>query len=330
MLILSVSLTTQAIRNNDNNQKILALGFYLLYSVMVYNGLTAHGILPFAPRSEYIGPLLLGACLLVTLFRRYSKLSRGLETRSRELEALNANLEQIVTERTTALKTLNQAKDQFFAIIAHDLRSPIGANLNLMELYEQERVGIPPQDVTELRKNAQKTYDLLVQLLAWARGQQGQLITKKESISARDVVEKTLSTLREQATAKHINLHCISYDDPTVFADMEMLSTTIRNLVSNAIKFTPPGGWVKVEFSQETEYVRFTCNDNGIGLADDIIEGLFLPKDYDAIRTDTDGNKGSGLGLLLCQEFVKAHQGEIAAATHEAGGTSIWFTIPNN
>ncbi|MGZ0707723.1 ATP-binding protein [Coraliomargarita sp. W4R53] len=325
---LSIALSISAIRG-EANQRILALGLWLFYTVMVYNGLTAHGILPLAPRSEYLGPLLLGACFLVILIRHYTSLSRGLQNHSRELEIINANLEQMVEERTDALQTLNRSKDQFFAIIAHDLKSPIGAQLHLLQDYEQNRVGIPTKDIPELRKSCQKTYNLLTRLLTWARGQQGQLRTNRETIAARGLVESVLVTMRAQAAAKHIDLRCIPYDEPLVFADIEMLSTVFRNLISNAIKFTPPGGWVRVEIKQEPDRVRFSFTDNGIGLNEDAIDGLFLPKDYESIRTDTEGEKGSGLGLLLCKEFIEAHQGEISEETPEAGGTCIWFTIPN-
>lgn len=328
VLLLTVSLSLAALKG-DTNQKILACGLWLLYLVMVYNGLTAHGILPFAPRSEYIGPLLLGASFIVVLVRHYTGLSRGLQRHSKQLEAINANLEQMVAERTTALETLNRSKDQFFAIIAHDLKSPIGAQLHLLQDYEQLKEGIPAKEVSMLRKESEKTYELLTRLLSWARGQQGQLNTNREMVSAADLVESILNSMQARATAKHIDLIFAPYDQPMVWADIEMLSTVIRNLTSNAIKFTPLGGWVRAEIQKVSGGTRFTFTDNGIGLPEETIDGLFLPKDYDSIRTDTDGQKGSGLGLLLCKEFIQAHKGSITADSPEAGGARISFTIPS-
>jgi signal transduction histidine kinase len=327
LFLLATALTAKA-RSSDSNQKILTTGFWLLYAAMLYNGLAAHGIIPFAPRFEYLGPLLLGICFLVILIRHYTRLNQKIKHRSQKLEELNASLEQIVEERTNTLKQLNRSKDQFFAIIAHDLKSSISAQLFLLQDYEQTRTGVPPQDVPELRRNCQKTYNLLTRLLTWARGQQGQLNTNKETLAARGLVEGVLSTLRAQAAAKHIELRCIPHDEPLIHADADMISTALRNLIANAIKFTPPGGWVTVKIRLEDEQTRFTITDNGIGLPDAIIEGLFLPKSYEAISTDTEGTKGSGLGLLLCKEFIDAHQGEITASAPDAGGAQFSFTLP--
>jgi signal transduction histidine kinase len=107
-----------------------------------------------------------------------------------------------------------------------------------------------------------------------------------------------------------------------------MLTTVLRNLIGNAIKFTPPGGCVTIGFERRGGEVRGTCSDNGLGISDEELEGLFSPKDYDRIGKGTAGEQGSGLGLLLCQEFIKAHGGTIGAEHEASGGTLIWFVLP--
>ncbi|MDQ8195846.1 HAMP domain-containing sensor histidine kinase [Coraliomargarita sp. SDUM461004] len=327
LFVLSITLTVAAIDGNTD-QRIIAGSFWLFYIVMLYNGLTAHGILPFAPRREYLGPLLLGICFLIILIRRYTNLNLEFKNRSLQLETINTNLEQIVKERTTALQTLNRTKDQFFTIIAHDMKSPVGALLHLMQDYEYKRTGIPAKDVPELRDNCQKTYDLLTRLLTWARGQQGQLHPNKQKLDLRSLVQKTLNELRPQAVAKHIELQFSFEGTPLLSADIDMLAATLRNLVNNAIKFTPPGGWVKVAIRTIPNARHFTITDNGIGLPEDEIDNLFLPKEYGSIRTDTTGKKGSGLGLLLCKEFIDAHSGTLYAEIPEEGGARFGFILP--
>ncbi|WPJ94015.1 HAMP domain-containing sensor histidine kinase [Coraliomargarita algicola] len=329
LLALAIALAVAAIQGSCD-QRILAVGFGLFYVIMVYNGLTAHGILPFAPRTEYMGPLLIGICFLIILIRRYTQLSLGFKNRSQELEAINASLEQRVHERTTALQNLNRSKDQFFTIIAHDLKSPLGALLHLMQDYERKRISIPLNELSELRRNCQKTYDLLTRLLTWARAQQGQIVPQKETVAAKTLIETTLDEMRPIATAKHIELLCICPWEPLLDTDIEMLSTIIRNLVGNAIKFTPVGGVVRVEIKQGLNETRFSVLDNGIGLPEENLDQLFQPKEYSSIRTDTDGKKGSGLGLLLCKEFIEAQGGRLAAESPEAGGSLFWFTLPNH
>lgn len=327
MLILSITLFFEALEG-DIEIKTLALGFWILYAIMVYNGLTAHGILPYAPRSEYLGPLVLGICFAAVLAHRHTRLGKGLEVRTTELEAINANLESLVEARTSELQKENEAKNQFFAIIGHDLKAPIGTIHNLLREYEKDGTGVPADDVPEMREGCGRIYQLLESLLAWARGQQGQLTPQKSHFDTHLLTEQALGTLRREAASKQIRVQTISHDAIPLYADKGMLTTVLRNLVANAIKFTPTGGRICIEFHHSSDEVRCTCSDNGLGMSDDQLAGLFSPKDYDRIGAGTGGEKGSGLGLLLCREFVHVHGGTIGAEHEASGGTTIWFTLP--
>jgi signal transduction histidine kinase len=327
MLLLSITLSIEAMEGHGD-LKLLALGFWLLYAVLLFNGLTAHGFLPFTPRSEYLGPLLLGICFAVILSRRHSKLSRRLEKRTRELETINANLETMVEARTIELQNHNQAKDQFFAIIGHDLKAPIGTLHHLLQEYEKDGTDVPREDVSDMRETCGRIYQLLESLLAWARGQQGKLIPQKQAFHTHQLAEDAIATLQRQAAEKQIRIEVVPHDRIHFSADKSMLTTVLRNLVANAIKFTPRGGRIRIEFTTDGDCLRCTCSDNGLGMSDEQLDGLFRPKDYASISVGTSGEKGSGLGLLLCEEFIHAHGGTISAEHEASGGTVVWFTLP--
>lgn len=327
ILLLSINLSLKA-RHGDTETRFLAFGFWFLYAVLVYNGLVAHGFLPFAPRSEYLGPLVLGICFAAALVRQHTRLSQGLEARTHELEILNANLEKIVATRTRELSEQNKAKDQFFAIIGHDLKAPIGTIHQLLQVYEEEGGSIPLSEVRDLREASGRIHDLLESLLAWARGQQGQLDPEWSHFDSHELTELALAALRAEAGVKQITIRIEDHAPILLYGDKEMLTTTLRNLVANAIKFTRKGGQIHLAFKQDAAEVRCSCSDDGVGIGEEKLKGLFSPKDHSQIGRGTLGEKGSGLGLLLCQEFVQAHGGSIGAERNSHGGATLWFTIP--
>jgi len=327
MLVLSITLTLEA-RSQRGGYELISIGFWLLYIVMTYNGLTAHGILPFAPRSEYIGPLLLGVCFALILIRRYTHLSQSLETRTLELETVNDNLKHTVAVRTHELQATNQSNNQLLTIIGHDLKAPIGTLYELLREYEKDRTGIPATEIADLRESCGRVHRLLQDLLTWARGQQGELVPRKEILDTQTLTLSAIASLSAMATAKHILLEVAPDSRYTIKADREMIATTIRNIVSNALKFTPRGGAVRVAFTQQADEVRFTCEDNGSGLKNEQLDKLFRPKSEQHLGIGTNGEEGSGLGMLLCQTFINTHEGKIGAENRESGGLRVWFTLP--
>lgn len=328
ILALSIALSLKC-RAGDTEVRILALGFWALYGIMVYNGLAAHGFLPFVARFEYLGPIILGLFFAAAIVHQHTRLSHGLELRTQELETLNANLEKIVTARTRELSEQNKAKDQFFAIIGHDLKAPIATIHHLLQEYEDDGGSVPPDDVTDLREASGRIHQLLESLLTWARGQQGQLSPRKLRFDTHELTDLALAALRAEAHVKNIDIQVAPHPPIALYGDKGMLTTTLRNLMANAIKFTPQGGQVRLTFSEAEGTVRCECSDNGVGISRERLAGLFRPKDHSQIGIGTLGEKGSGLGLLLCQEFIHAHEGEIGATKNDCGGTTLWFTLPS-
>lgn len=326
VLGLTVSLHSGA--SGSTNRKFLTAGFWLMYAIMVYNGLTAHGILPWPPRYEYLGSLLLGGCFALIVARQYNAMKLGLEKRSRELEELNRDLENKVHERTRELEVSNETKDQLFAIIADDLRGNAGTLNNLLDEFGRDGRGISAEDTETLRQSASATYELLENLLTWARGQRGELTPEKAPFTLDEVVERSFRELKSAAAKKSITLHPPADSGARVKADREMIQAVLRNLVGNAIKFGHPGGEVRISIEPSGDDWTLRCKDDGTGMPAEQTETLFRPKDGSRIKRGTYGEKGSGLGLLLCQEFIHLNDGRIGAESVEGEGTTIWFTLP--
>ncbi len=232
--------------------------------------------------------------------------------------------------RNIELKSLNTTKDKFFGIIAHDLRSPMTA---LESVGEQMDFYLEKGNTDKLRKLGSKVEStskslssLLNNLLNWALIQTGQIPYNPVQINLSEVMNETSSLYSEVAKVKNIEL-IFSYKEPYLInADEHGIETIIRNLVSNAIKFTPNGGRVKVNCISENEHYLISVSDSGVGMTEKQCAQLFsLTKKSEK---GTDGEKGTGLGLLLCKELVELHGGSICAESKKNVGSTFSFTIP--
>jgi len=239
--------------------------------------------------------------------------------------------EEKIEENRKALIKLNADKDRFISILAHDLRSPFNTLLGFSELLSENSRECNSDEIedlaTNIHKSAQQSFNLLENLLNWARAEQGSITFIPRKLRLIDVCNDILETLSITAKKKSIFLNCRVEDNLNVFADGEMLKTIIRNLVSNAIKFTNKGGAVSIIADQSKENVTIRVSDNGIG-----IPGNDLPKLFDISEkistAGTSGETGTGLGLLLCKEFVEKHGGKIWAESEEGKGSEFIFRLP--
>lgn len=236
------------------------------------------------------------------------------------------------------LLKLNAEKDKFFSIISHDLRSPFSGFLGMTQIMAEELQTLTIDQIQELsesmKSSATNLSRLLENLLQWARMQQGLIPFKPEMIKLNSVVDESIALIVEPAKNKGIDL---IFDIPstiTVLADRNMLQTVIRNLVSNAVKFTPKGGKISISAKvAEDKSVEISIKDTGIGMSLAMVDNLFR-LDVNTNRTGTEGEPSTGLGLLLCKEFVEKHGGEIRVESEEgnlsagkAGGTTFCFTL---
>lgn len=230
------------------------------------------------------------------------------------------------------LSRTSREKDKFFSIIAHDLRSPFNSFLGLTQIIAEDLRSMTLDEIQEmaidLRNSASNLYRLLENLLEWSRMQQGTVSFSPGWLQLSNVVNESLTMALESAKSKNIEIRREIPEDLEIFADTNMLQALIRNLVSNAIKFTPKGGRVCL-FAEITggKDVELSVQDSGIGMDSNVADNLFRP-DVKTGRRGTDGEPSTGLGLLICKEFVQRHGGKIWAESEEGSGSRFHFSLP--
>lgn len=229
------------------------------------------------------------------------------------------------------LKEMNAQKDKFFSIIAHDLRSPFNSLLGFSELLSEQLEEKDYSGVDEyariIQNSAHRAVDLLDNLLQWARSQTGRLEFKPEYHALDSLVEDTISLLSETALKKSIQIRHEIPESLAVFADKSMLSTVLRNLVSNALKFTNTGGAITISVQQNQQHNTIMVSDTGVGIPPERKAGLFQLDQCES-TLGTHNEKGTGLGLMLCKEFLEKHGGEIWVESEPSKGSTFSFALP--
>lgn len=240
--------------------------------------------------------------------------------------------DKALLESKRKLLQLNADKDRFISILGHDLRSPFNSLLGLSELLSEN---IHKYDIdkieniaTSINKSAQRSFNLLDDLLNWARAQQGKIPFNPVNMRLTDICNDVLITLNPTAKAKNTVINCLAEDHLNIFADIDMIKTVLRNLVSNAIKFTNNGGAININAEQTDSNVTISVLDNGVGIPPENLPKLF---DISEVLTTkgTAKETGTGLGLLLCKEFVEKHGGKIWVESEIEKGSKFIFSIPN-
>ncbi|MFZ4398719.1 MAG: response regulator [Bacteroidales bacterium] len=229
------------------------------------------------------------------------------------------------------LQELISEKVKFFSIIAHDLRGPLGGLMMLAEMMKDNSIDLSSDQKKDLTINlsdsARNIYNLLENLLQWSRMQQGQIEFRPLLISLKKSINECVTLLTESARNKSIKIEVDVNEDFDVIADTVMLQIIIRNLISNAIKFTHQGGKISIIASKDdNSSILVTVKDNGIGMEDEILNNLFRI-DTKTSRPGTEGEPSTGLGLLLCKEFVEKQGGKIWAKSELNKGSEFCFTI---
>ncbi len=229
------------------------------------------------------------------------------------------------------LKELNATKDKFFSIIAHDLKNPFNNILGFSELLKEE-VRDNDLDAIEQYSNliyssAHQTFRLLETLLDWANSHRGHMIFSPEKLSLKELATDITENLNQFAVKKNITLKNTIIEETAVQADRNMLKSILRNLVTNAIKFTPKNGKIELSSAVHDHQVEISIKDNGIGMNKLTREQLFR-LDVNHSTLGTNNEKGTGLGLLLSKEFVQKHDGDIFVESEPGQGSTFKVVLP--
>jgi PAS domain S-box-containing protein len=240
--------------------------------------------------------------------------------------------EEEIKLKNEELKKANGEKDKFFSIIAHDLRSPFNGFLGLTQMMAED---LPTLSMTEIRdislmlkKSATNLFRLLENLLEWAKVQQGLIPFNPQPGNIHIIMNEILELIGDSSKAKGIGISCNIDADIEVIADINMFQTVIRNLVSNATKFTNRGGMISLAARLiRNNFVEISVTDNGIGMSSETVDGLFR-LDVNTSSKGTEGESSTGLGLIICKEFIEKHGGTLWVTSEVGEGSTFYFTIP--
>ena len=238
---------------------------------------------------------------------------------------------RLIQKLNTELKATISNRDKMYSVIAHDLRSPMASIRMVLNLVvsamSPEAIGQELYDLLDkANRESEETHDLLDNLLKWTKSQTGRLNVVYQDIDLDDVVPGVVDIFKMIAEMKKIHLKYIPSDEKlTVRADNDMIKTVIRNFLSNAIKFTPEDKGIEVYYKREGDFARICVQDHGVGIAADRIDNIFHKGET---TYGTGGEEGSGLGLLLCQDFARKNGGDAYVESVEGEGSTFSFTIP--
>nr|WP_319271171.1 ATP-binding protein [uncultured Draconibacterium sp.] len=266
---------------------------------------------------------------LILRKKHTDELKANYNTINRQKLLLEENLVKLAEDEKN-LKRLNATKDKFFSIIAHDLKNPFNVLIGISDLLRNEKEAKNSDDfdvlIDGMYQAATSGYELLENLLEWSRTQTGTIKFEPQSFFIHKVFETNKHLNLEVAKTKDITIE-ISQKKAMVYADFDMVNFIVRNLLNNAIKFSNPKGKIELLAEQDNEMLIVTVKDNGIGMTPEMIENLFKIE-MSVQREGTAHEKGTGLGLILCQEFVKINGGEIWVNSEKDKGSSFLFTLP--
>ena len=244
-------------------------------------------------------------------------------------EKINLANEKLLASENN-LKQLIATKDKFFSIISHDLKNPFTSLLSISELMTKDYNALDEEDKIEgirgIHDSANRIYRLLENLLTWSRAQSGRIKYEPTNFNLDSVVKDNCLLHAKAAEKKGILFNTEIPDNINVFADKDMISTVIRNLLGNAIKFSPTGKTVNIRVKDDDQFWEINIIDEGVGIADEDLEKIF--QIHTKLKTEgTEGEKGTGLGLIISKEFIEKNGGQISVTSEEGKGSTFSFTV---
>ncbi len=246
------------------------------------------------------------------------------------LARTRANLH--LAEKYNEVKNLNEMKDKIFSIISHDLRGPVGTIKVFTDLilegekYSNEEFR---QFIKRIGKQSASVFNVLENLLSWARSQQNAISYNPQKQLLNKAITANIQLLDEMSAKKNIKIINQTTKNHWATFNFNLISTVVRNLLTNAIKFTPANGKITITSEKNDKYHKVSITDTGVGISPERIDKIFDNKSFKT-TTGTQSEKGSGLGLKLCKEFVDKHKGEIGVDSIKGKGSTFYFTLPVN
>jgi len=239
---------------------------------------------------------------------------------------------RVLKRQKVSLERLNETKDKFFSIISHDLRGHTGNVLSLANILKEDKDKLEEKEkelfVKYLSDASQNLQLLLDNLLNWAKSQMNDHTLSKKSFNMGKVVQKNVQLFKENALRKNIAIVFEEKDIPRVYADKDMMDFVIRNLLSNALKFTSKGDQIFIEISENEDHLAITVRDTGVGMSKKQIQSLLLSAKENKSTKGTDNEEGTGLGFAICKDFVDRNNGEFRIESKPNQGSSFTFTVP--
>lgn len=270
--------------------------------------------------------LLVTAITIYLAYRSKRKLNIILEDRNNKITEQKLELQNV----NQKLEGLIATKDKFFSIIAHDLKSPFQGLIGLIEVIQEDRNILSEYEINDhlrlVKDSADGVYELLENLLEWANIQRGHIEFVPASINLKKIADDVINNYNTYAQNKQIRVHNNIRHNIIVKADKNMLSAILRNLISNAIKFSEKEGIIELNANSNSNKIKVYVKDSGIGIPKVMIPKLFSVGEKTS-RPGTENEKSTGLGLILCKEYIDKHNGSIWVESEEGKGTAFHFEL---
>lgn len=242
------------------------------------------------------------------------------------------SIEMQLVEKQKTLENSNKTKDRFFSLVAHDLKSPMSTLMGLSDLLQErfDSFNIEKQKkfINQINLTHKDIYRLMTNLLDWSRNEQGLIKTEFSNFNIQIAIEETINLLQTTANNKKIEIQLTIPGESYVRADIQMIKTVVRNLINNAIKFSYEGGTISITVSKSDEYIQVEIKDNGIGIPEEQIDLLFT-LDKPIMSRGTRNEQGTGLGLIICKEFIQKNNGTLQVSSKLKEGSTFSFTLPH-
>jgi len=275
------------------------------------------------------------------LKQKNEQLKKTYEDLEHQAQHLNKLYMQLIKNETflrntnEELKKLNEMKDRFFSIVSHDLRSPFAGILTITDIIKNHADTVSKEELISmlqsLNETAQQTYKFIEDLLEWSRSQMGRIQMNIVEEDLHTIVTGTILTLKQQAEIKNIEINSRIQSGTFAMFDNNMMATIVRNLISNAIKFTPKGGKITLKAEaiekEGKRFIRLAVSDTGVGMTEQQVANLFS---LDKVQSTpgTEKEKGTGLGIMICRDFINKMNGKLSVESKLNEGTTFFVDVP--